>query len=333
MELHEAQAWREPGQDDSGFLRRGKDKKWSIYKMKNHHLANAYDVIDAHTAERLRLCSSRLVFGIRFDGIRKLISGMFCRVRLCPICQWRRSLKLYSQVLQVLHAMQDQEYRFIFLTFTVRNVSGEELSQSISDMLYSFNKVTKYKEFKRAVYGWYRGMEVTHNVDVSSNSYDTFHPHIHCLLAVKRSYFTSRDYISQEKFTELWKRALGVSYTPIVHVERVRPKNKNDGASGIVKAVCEATKYAAKSSDYIIFDDWNLTVETVRILDKALAGRQLIGFGGCMREMRKKLKLDSIESGDLINIDGSDSREEEYDYFASYAWHTGYLQYVGEDCY
>ena len=54
------------------------------------------------------------------------------------------------------------------------------------------------------------------------------------------------------------------------------------------KAVAEATKYAAKSKDYIVLDDWDLTVETVRGLDKALHKRRLVGFGGLLAEARRK---------------------------------------------
>ena len=66
--------------------------------MQNEYLATAYDEIDQRVAERLRTCATRLIYGIGEDGKRRLRAANFCRVRLCPICQWRRSLKLYSQM-------------------------------------------------------------------------------------------------------------------------------------------------------------------------------------------------------------------------------------------
>lgn len=94
----------------------------------------------------------------------------------------------------------------------------------------------KYREVKAAVHGWYRGIEITHNLDRNSPEFDTFHPHVHVVLVVKPSYFTSKYYLSQARWTELWKRATGIDYTPIVDVRKI----KGDTA----KAVAEATKYA-----------------------------------------------------------------------------------------
>ena len=48
----------------------------------------------------------------------------------------------------------------------------------------------------------------------------------HVVLVVKPSYFTSRYYLSQARWTELWKRATGIDYTPIVDV-RYFIKRKN----------------------------------------------------------------------------------------------------------
>lgn len=59
--------------------------------MQNEYLATAYDEIDQRVAERLRTCATRLIYGIGEDGKRRLRAANFCRVRLCPICQWRRS--------------------------------------------------------------------------------------------------------------------------------------------------------------------------------------------------------------------------------------------------
>lgn len=295
---------------------------WRGRKMTNEYLAVAFDEIDEHTAARLRSCASFLHYGVCANGRRRLRAANFCRVRLCPICQWRRSLKLYGQMRAVMDYLAKQDcYAYLFLTLTIPNVRLDELTDALDRLTSGFHRLMKYKEVKSAVEGWYRGVEVTHNLDRSSPSFDTFHPHIHVILTVKRSYFTSRYYLSQAKFTELWAKAVGASgFTPVVDVRRI----KGDTA----KAVCEATKYAAKPKDYLVFDDWDLTVETVRGLADALHRRRLVGFGGCMLEARRVLEQEDPDTGDLVSIDPQEPDASKDVYFESYAWHAGFSQYI-----
>ena len=57
--------------------------------------------------DRTMSCGDSLAFrrGISQDGelaeISRLHSANFCKDRLCPMCQWRRSRKMYAQMLQV----------------------------------------------------------------------------------------------------------------------------------------------------------------------------------------------------------------------------------------
>jgi len=113
----------------------GRKRQWSRYKMENEYLSLAYADIDQHKAERLRLCATILHFLRHRDtGEQKLEGAMFCQLRLCPICSWRRSLKAQAQMLQVVQYLEQQgnAYRWIMLTLTTRNVPGEELSSQIS---------------------------------------------------------------------------------------------------------------------------------------------------------------------------------------------------------
>ncbi len=86
---------------------------------------------------------------------------------------------------------------YILLTLTVRNCEANDLSSTLDAMLAGWERMTKTKPWKRVALGAFRALEITHNVDPKSDSYDTFHPHIHAVIAVKPSYFTSRDYLSQ----------------------------------------------------------------------------------------------------------------------------------------
>ena len=231
-------------------------------------------------------------------------------------------MKIGANVRKLLNSM-DGKYAYIFLTLTVKNCEGDKLSETIDQMMEGWHRLTSQKAFKQAVKGWFRALEITHNVDRKSSAYDTFHPHFHVLLAVNKSYFKDKEYITQVKWTELWKKAIRTNYTPVVDVRKVKGEN---GA-----AVAEVAKYTVKDKEYIIPEEWDLTVETVRILDAALDGRRLVAYGGAMKEWHKKLNLDDEVDGDLVNVGEEETDAAETTREEAYFWHTGYSQYIRHD--
>jgi Replication protein len=66
----------------------------------------------------------------------KLREARFCRVRHCPICQWRRSLMWLARFQTALPQLlvQHPTARFLFLTLTQKNVSIGELRLTLRDM-------------------------------------------------------------------------------------------------------------------------------------------------------------------------------------------------------
>ena len=267
----------------------GRERPWGDKKMKNELLAVAYDEINPKKALRLRMCATELTYA-HIDGKAKLVGADFCRVRLCPMCGWRRSLKVAAQTITIVDAIKaDHRITYILLTLTMRNCEPHELDGAITALLRAYNKLTNTDDYKAAVKGSMRTVEVTHNIEK-----DTYHPHIHALLAVKPDYFRSKSYITQERWTELWQRVLKADYVPIVDVRKVR------GQTG--KAIAEVAKYAVKDSDYIIPDDWNMTEVTVRVLDAALANRRFVAYGGLLKDYHKKLNLTDADKADLVTI-------------------------------
>lgn len=301
----------------------GRVRPWREHKMGNMLLAAAYDAVDERKAARLRECASLLVYQPQADGSKRLVSANFCRVRLCPICAWRRSLKVYGQMQSILDriALFGKSYCYIMLTLTMRSVGGLDLSGALNELLEGYRRLMMYAPVKRAVKGAYRGLEVTHNVDHNSDSYDTYHPHLHVLLCVNRSYFDDRKrYISHQRWCEMWQRALGVDYVPVVHVQRCK--------GSTAASISEVAKYAVKSADYIIPDDWDLTVDAVRILDSALDHRRLVSFSGIFRTVARELRLDDVVDGDLLHVGDGVAEDDPLRQYIYYVWHTGYSQYV-----
>jgi len=242
------------------------------------------------------------------------------------MCSWRRELKIFAQTSKVMDkALEIREYRFIFLTLTCRNVEGEELSTTLDNLFKSFDKMFRRAVVKKSIKGWFRALEVTHNLDESSKDYDTYHPHFHIILMVNKSYFTEKtQYISQEKWTSLWKESLQVDYTPVVDVRAFKTRTKKQ----ISKSLAETAKYTVKDNDYLVSDDEEMTDSAVMVLDSALANRRLVAYGGELKKIHKSLNLDDVEDGDLINTCNDEEIREDIDYVLEhYRWHIGYKQY------
>lgn len=308
----------------------GKITDWQGKKLNNEYLTDSYNRLQYYNkANRVKQCGTFLEFRRYHDQTLKLNKANFCKVRLCPICSWRRSLKIFGQVSKLMNeVIKSDNIEFLFLTLTIKNTSGPELSKTIDNLMSGFKQLNRTKDFKINILGYFRALEVTHNFNENSNSYDTYHPHFHCILAVDKSYF-KKNYISQATWTSLWKKSLKIDYTPIVHITRF----KSNSNKGISKAIAESAKYTVKDKDYIVKDqdnkiDEKLTDSAVEILDNALSSRRLTSFGGLFKMLHKELNFDDAENGDLINTDNDDDIRQDLDYVIErYSWHIGYKQY------
>lgn len=293
----------------------GRKRPWREHKMSNELLSLAYDNINPKKAERLRECATFLSYKKTENGMR-LDRANFCRVRLCPVCQWRRSLKVFGQTCKVLDAYESKgKHAYAMLTLTLKNCEADELKACIDGMTKAWDRMTRTAKWKRVVLGWYRGTEVTHNLDAN-----TYHPHFHVLLAFRKSYFTSRYYMKHEEWRDMWKQALRIDYDPVVSIEKCYGSN--------AAAIAEVTKYSTKPDDFLIPDDWDLTEESVRVLDAALDRRRFVAFGGELAKIRQELALEDPEQGDLVHVEDDASAAASGAVF-TYFWYSGYRQYYG----
>lgn len=320
---------------------RGKERDWKGKKKRSLLMADHHIEVEelAKRAERMYDCGNYLVFKMK-DGRLKLYQAYFCKARLCPMCNWRRSLKIAFQNKKIIQEVNEREkVKWIFLTLTVRNVEGEILKDTMNQMTAAWNNFSRYAKFKKSVLGYFRAMEVTRNWDKESNWYGTYHPHFHVLLAVPNSYFQAKYYLSQAEWTDMWQRAMKIDYTPIVHVAKVKPKAETSDFVEIEQemkqmiaeqnAIFEVSKYPVKDTDVIRGNEVTPeNVQTVKDLDKALAYKRLISYGGLLKEIHKELNLGDAEDGNLIHI-GEDSDEVANGAVDVMAyWHVGLNNYV-----
>jgi len=278
------------------------DKVWLKHRSNADQVSQYYIGTQFQDyAFRINECSELLNFHIvdlgtdQISTQLKLNTARFCRVRYCPVCQWRRSLMWKAKAYSVLPRIV-ADYptsRWLFITLNVRNCLITELRVTLDWMHQSFKRLTKLKDFP--AFGWLKSTEVTRSKDNSA------HPHFHCLLMVKSSYF-GKNYLKQSDWLELWRHSLRTNYSPVLHIQALK---KDKCPSEIIP---ELLKYCTKESDLIIDKDWFL--ELTRQMQKA----RTISTGGVVKEYLKQLM---IERENLISDDNDTSsfEDKEHLYF------------------
>ena len=270
------------------------DKCWDKHR-KNADITESYysgSDFDKY-AERMSFCSLLLEFGFNTtedDSLRlKLWSAKFCRVRLCPVCQCRRSYRWKAKMYNVLPQIVEKypTHRWLFLTITQKHVPITELRQTLVEMNKGFQRLIKRKSFPAV--GWMRSTEVTR----SENGYA--HQHYHCLLMVSTAYF-GRSYLNQQKWSVLWRDVMKLDYDPRVDIRAVR------AGTSPTALVPELAKYMTKESDLVADREWFLE------LTKQLHGMRAIATGGILKEYLRDMPE---EPEDLIGSDG-DGLDEDF---------------------
>lgn len=335
-------------------LTTGRPRPWRRHKLDNELLAEAYQtasaMIDgpeaikwAARADKVRTCGTHPIFerhSCPEGQYLTLQSANLCRDRLCPLCQWRRSLKMAAQCRAVVAEADRRKiardrvaWRWIMITLTQRNVDGPDLAAELDKMHAALKIMTKSPRWRAAVRGWLRVTEITRNTDVHSPNYGTYHPHMHILAAVPRSYMRGRDYIPHAEWVEMWRTYMHLDYSPNVDVRVVTAKGEviADPSQGMGAAVAEVAKYAAKPGSYLIASDLGETVEAVTTLAGALHGRRLCAWGGVCKEAAQALRLDSLETGDLVHINegaNADPSADAISQYVAYHWALGIRNYI-----
>lgn len=243
-------------------------------------------------ASRIHYCSELLEFGLAMqddDTLKlKLRTARFCRLRHCPVCQWRRSLMWKAKAYKVLPRIVEAypTHRWVFLTLTIKNVPITELRDSLTSMNRGFQRLSQLKAFPAI--GWLRSTEVTRGRDGSA------HPHFHCLLLVQPSYF-GKKYIKQSDWVEMWRKSMRLDYNPVLDVQAVKQGEKP------MDLVPELLKYVTKESDLVADREWFL--ELTRQMHKMRS----VATGGVLKEYLRELEE---EPEDLIGESESPEAQE-----------------------
>lgn len=276
--------------------------------LENDYVFQKYTNDDKSNYNALKNCGTYLTFNEDYN----LVAANFCRQRICPMCQYRKSIKQFVQMYEVVKALEDK-YRFLHLVLTIPNANdGQELVDSIRFLYKSYNKLFSYKCVKSTIKGALRCCEVSYNYEK-----DTFHPHLHILLAVLPSYFNdSQRYIKYDKWVQLWQKACN-SETP--YQVSIRAIKKGDYCG-----VAEVCKYCVKPLDMAKGTDIQ-NHRLILTLWHTCKGMRFIQKYGVIKDTFNLIWKNDDED-DIINIGGNVENNVEKTLF-SYEWNFSSNKY------
>lgn len=290
-----------------------KDAPWDVHRGQSDAVGWIYAAVTEFEryAARMADCGVVLLFGWSTapetgETSLRLRETNFCRVRHCPVCQWRRSLMWQARFHQSLPKIV-QEYpkaRWLFLTLTVPNCSVGDLGETLTAMNAGWQRLIKRKEFK-PVQGWVRTTEVTRSPTGEA------HPHFHVLLMVPPSWFRGQTYVKHARWVELWQECMrdptispGGQWIEVIKgaASEIGKSASDATSSALQKAVSETLKYSVKPSDMTADPDWFL--ELTRQAHK----RRFVATGGVLKNV---LRVDEETDTDLVMANGSADGEDD----------------------
>ena len=139
----------------------------SKYYINNEKQAQAHNVQE---------CGTFLQFKCYENNQSLLHKANFCKNPLCPMCEWRKHLKLSKAVESALNQSKGYIYHIVL---GIPNVQALN-KKTIANLQSSANK---FLNDESAIYA----KAFTHNLEITYSAEHGFHPHLHCL--VETDYF------------------------------------------------------------------------------------------------------------------------------------------------
>ena len=291
------------------------EEKHAQHKLMNNDLIlKLNDCGFKNYSNQVNNCATNLIFSVQQhletkELRRRLKNANFCKFRFCVTCNWRRRINLTRELLKAFSMIENErKVKYLFLTLTIKNRPSHELKRSVQELNSAFKRMSERKVYKSAILGHFKALEILGD----NTKQGEVHPHLHVLLIVPNSYYKSRFYIKQSKWSEMWQKALRIDYTPIIDIRPIRAK-KGTNLSQLQSAVLETAKYAVKHTELISQRD-----EDFKNIVKQTKGMRFYSSGGILKKTMN-LELDE----DLVGL----SQEQEalwieiFEEF--YAWENG----------
>jgi plasmid rolling circle replication initiator protein Rep len=290
-------------------------KKYEIQKMNTYKVAQLlgddYLFTDGNEDDSryaaLINCGTLLGFCRDSEsGVVHLKAANFCRQRVCPMCQFRKSEKMFADMLQVVELLRGK-YRFLHMVLTIPNSKYDiELVNGVKLLYKAFGNLIHSGKPKKAFKGVLRCLEVSYNYDN-----DTFHPHLHCLVAVKPSYFNdTKVYMSVDEIRKLWTAAVNNAIAKMDGVDFARSDAELQCSirairEGDYRGIAEVCKYCLKPLNLDKSDNERQNKRVLLSLWHSLKGARFVQKYGVIKEAFKEIGTDGTDF--FENVQGDES--------------------------
>lgn len=271
-------------------------KKWREKKIAARQIADKLTRLKKYKrAERMSMCGNYIVAEeCRQCGNMHVKYAKLCRDRMCPVCQWRLSMRRFAEMYTLVVSLR-QAYptnRWQFVTLTCRNCEPKDLKTTIDEMMRAWNSIASSKAFKRVYEGWARSLEITYNKETK-----TVHPHIHILLMCAADQHNKDNGYIVHRWLKTCRLHTNWAAQDYKEVKMALEETPEDQIN--TSAILETYKYTLKSADMqdmplIIFD----------LVDNAIQHRRLVAFGGKIKEYAKLMDIKTLD-------DANEEDEEE----------------------
>ncbi len=274
---------------------------WHARKLASLALATALRLLGLTVeAELVWNCCRQLEWHVyqHSDGTTDFapVNLYSCKHRLCPLCSFLKSRKglrrlkeLFAKALELFPGLVPGH-----LVFTVPNVSGADLRATIEAMQAGWRRLYRRKEFKAAIAGTFRALEISFNAKTG-----LYHPHLHVLcFFVGDNYFrrSSGLYLTNDDWLNAWRDAVRIPDTQIVWTKTVKPNGDPSSPEAYADACEEVLGYVVKPEDVFPFDGAGFHCDPAVIgpLNTALRDFKRISTSGAFRKASAALKADNV---------------------------------------
>jgi len=183
---------------------------WDHLKARNLEFATRLSSCNSRWAERAEKCCDNLKFKECINGYLVFKSAFFCRVRGCPLCEWRKSRKIAKLIAAAVsrHGVKRSD-EWQQLTLCIDPVPVVALEKTLDEFRDGFGRLSQLKAWRfKGGFQFLQFQWIGDEVRIS----------IHFLGLT--SLTGGRNYVSKKKWTNLWRQSLRRESTPMAEFQR-----------------------------------------------------------------------------------------------------------------
>lgn len=174
-------------------------------------------------ATRMENCSTVMKTITNHNGHKTIQSQNLCRVRICPVCAWRKTSKQIAINYPTLSNIKElyPDAVFLFLTVTVKNCDINKVRTSTYKIRDGWRKIWLKLKKKYGALGYLMTMEIGR----AENGHA--HPHAHIVLMLQ-SQSKQTGFLNIAFWGKVFQLVFDVPYTPQTDIKIVdKLKNLN----------------------------------------------------------------------------------------------------------